>query len=126
MKQHITVVQLKELDKNQFMKLYKKVRTTTHASLRQVSNIYNRLHKGEGFGPNKLISEINIGVMVDLLWHYHINMCHDYDTHLDMPTDWWVVTVYLPDEMDNEDYEEFISSELADALWEAVKYLLEN
>jgi hypothetical protein len=108
MKQHIKLEQLRELDDKTFMKLYKLIRPNGIKASKRILDIKNSKY----IGLNKLLSEINIGKMIEIL-------------NID-----WGVTVYTGLEKsmvklgkgfkDGVEHEE---KELCDALWELLKYV---
>ena len=68
MKQHITLEQLKELSEDQFVKLYKLIRAK-EVTDKRIAGFYDSIIIGGGFGYKKLLSEINIGKMIEILKH---------------------------------------------------------
>ena len=86
---------------------------------------YYELERKEKFGyiystDCEIVEKLTIGKMIEILAPYYITICQTRN--------WYSLTFYLING-DNSDIDEtvrFDSTELADALWEAVKYTLKQ
>lgn len=138
MKQHITVGQLRELSSDNFVKLYRIIRPNGYQDWYRLNGIYESIKNGVGFGPNKLLSEIHSGMLIEFL-SKRISKGHDlriaYEEVIDIKSPgmikrmmWCVSIVEYEETQDDlrEHKTEWQRDELCDALWDGVKYVLKE
>lgn len=117
MKQHITVDQLIQID-SKIMKPY--FDEWEIALAFDDVCTHGTKHPSYKVLMSKLSYHITIGKMIEILKPCHLSIDNDWDTMDEEIVDWWIV--YLNDEV----VKKFESKELCDALWEVVKYILEE
>jgi len=71
MKQHIDLEQLRTIaqknDYDTFAEFYRLIRNDKNTSYNSIKRFYDRLRNGETLGFDKLLSEINIGKLIEIL-----------------------------------------------------------
>jgi hypothetical protein len=109
MKQHITLAELQSITESQFLKLYRLIRPGKQITDKRIIHFQH----SKRFGFDKLLSEINIGKMIEILSNKR---------WLQIETNSFTSELEVNNKYKLNSY--YRSEELCDALWEAVKEVL--